>query len=415
MLPAAKAGPGGAEPLVALFTATSAVCVTGLSPVNFATYWSPLGEAIILILIQVGGLGIMTGATVLSLLVTRKLRLSSRLLAQAETPSLSPGDMLVVLKLVIAATLLIEALVAAALTLHLWVLRDEPLASALWHGVFHAVSSFTNAGFSNYDEGLGAFAGDVLFMTPICLAVIAGGLGFPVIHELLREPTPRTWSLHTRLTLVATAALLVVGALCMGMLEWGAPATLGPLEPGDRALNAFFFSAMARNAGLNTIDISALQPETLGLTKVLMMIGGGSASTAGGIKVTTFVILGLVVWAEIRGEADVTAFRRRISSDVQRQAVSVALLSIGVVCAAALILMILTPHDLEASLFEAVSAFTTTGLSLGVTETLPPAGQVVIILLMFVGRIGTITFATALALQSRRRPFRYPEERPIVG
>ncbi|RWB36840.1 MAG: TrkH family potassium uptake protein, partial [Mesorhizobium sp.] len=209
--------------------------------------------------------------------------------------------------------------------------------------------------------------------------------------------------------------LLIAGLVATAAYEWSNPATLGLFEWPGKLLNAGTHSVMARTAGFNSIDIAGMRIETLAVTYALMLIGGGSAGTAGGIKVTTFFLLGFVVWAEIRGQTDSTAFRRRIGSAVQRQALTIVLLAVGAVGGGVLILLSVTSFALQDVLFEVISAFGTVGLSTGITADLPPAGQLVIIVLMFVGRVGTITIASALALRERNEPFRYPEERPIVG
>jgi trk system potassium uptake protein len=416
MLPIARAGEGGAPFLTALFTATSAVCVTGLIIEDTPVYWSGFGQGVILALIQVGGFGIMSGATLLGLLVARRLRLSTRLVAQAETRSLALGDVAAVLRLILAVTIGFELATAAILSLHLHYTYGEPWELAAWNGLFHSVSAFNNAGFSTYSDNLMGFALDPLVLGPIMVAVVLGGIGFPVLHDMRRTPRgPGRWSVHTKITLLGTGLLLLGGLVAVLAYEWGNPATLGPLDPGGKVLGAAFHSAMTRTAGFNALDIGKLRPETLAISYGLMMIGGGSAGTAGGIKVTTFLVLGLVVWAEIRGEPDVCAFGRRISREVQRQALTVVLLAVGLVGTATLVLLSASEFALQDVLFEVVSAFATVGLSTGITATLPPAGQVVLIILMFVGRVGTITVATGLALRSRQRPYRYPEERPIVG
>jgi len=416
MLPVSRAGPDAAPLLTALFTSTSAVCVTGLVVVDTPTYWSGFGQAVILGLFQVGGLGIMTGATLLGVLVSRRLQLSRRLIAQAETRSLELGDVAGVLRIVIVATVVLELITAIALTLRLKLGYDLGWGEAAWNGLFHAVSAFNNAGFSTRSDSLVGFARDPLMLAPVMIAVVVGGLGFPVLYELRRELfTPATWSVHTKITLMGTALLLVAGTAAVLAYEWTNPATLGAFDTAGKVLNALGHSVMTRTAGFNSLSIGDLRSETLVVSDVLMLIGGGSAGTAGGIKVTTFFMLGFIVWAEIRGEPDVTAFRRRISSDVQRDALTVVLLAIGLVAAGTLVLLSVTDFALEDVLFEAISAFATVGLSTGITANLPPAGQLVITALMFVGRVGTITVATALALRRRQRPFRYPEERPIVG
>jgi trk system potassium uptake protein len=416
MLPAARAGEGEAPFLTAFFTATSAVCVTGLAVEDTRAYWSGIGQGIILALFQVGGLGIMSGATLLGLLVARRLRLSTRLLAQAETRSLALGDVADVLGLVLRVTVLVELATAAALALRLRHAYREPWAEAAWNGLFLAVSAFSNAGFSTYSDSLVSFARDPLILGPVMAAVVLGGIGFPVLHDMRRNPLRAAkWSLHTKITLLGTGLLLPGGTAAVLAYEWGNPATLGPLGPAGKLLGAAFHSAMTRSGGFNALDVGAMRPETLAVSYVLMMIGGGSAGTAGGIKVSTFLVLGLVVWTEIRGDSDVTSFGRRITRDVQRQALTVALLAVGFVGMATLALLSVSDLALEDALFETVSAFATVGLSTGVTADLPPAGHALLVGLMFLGRVGTITVATGLALRSRQTPYRYPEERPIIG
>jgi trk system potassium uptake protein TrkH len=416
MLPMARAGPGGAPLLTALFTATSAVCVTGLTVVDTPAYWSPFGLAAILALFQIGGFGIMTGATLLGMLAGRRLRLSARLVANAERGSLDTADMLGVLRLILIVTLVIELAVAAWLTAVLRYGHGLAWPEALWTGVFHSVSAFTNAGFSTWSDSLIGFRSDAWILVPVMLAILAGALGFPVVNELRRAPLkPSAWSLHSKITLLGSAILLAAGFVAMLAAEWTNPATMGPMAVGDKMLNAAFHSVTPRSGGLNTLDVGAFRMETLAVNYVLMFIGGGSAGTAGGIKVTTFFLLGLVVWSEIRGERDVAIFGRRIGTHVERQALTVVLLAIGLVGTATLAVLALTHFPFHDVMFETISAFATVGLSTGITPDLPPAAQLVIIMLMFVGRVGSITVATALALGGGHRPYRYPEERPIVG
>jgi len=416
MLPAARAGEGSAPFLTALFTATSAVSVTGLAIVDTPTYWSGFGQAVILALFQAGGLGIMSGATLLGLLVSRRLRLSTRLVAQAETRCVELGDVAAVLRLVLLATFGVELVTSAVLVLRFRLGYGEPWAEAAWHGLFMGIAAFTNSGFSPYSDSLVSFAADPVVLGPIMAAVILGGIGFPALHDIRRNPRRAAkWSLHTKMTLFGTGLLFAGGTAVVLAYEWGNPATLGPAGPAGKLLGAAFHSAMTRSGGFNALDIGQMRPETLAVSYVLMMIGGGSAGTAGGIKVTTFLVLGFVVWAEIRGEPDVTAFGRRISREVQRQALTIALLAVGFVGMATVVLLSVTDLDLDDALFETVSAFATVGLSTGVTADLGPAGHAVLVVLMFLGRVGTITVATGIALQSRQRPYRYPEERPIVG
>ena len=416
MLPAARAEPVGAPFMTALFTATSATCVTGLTVVDTASYWSGFGQAIILLLIQLGGLGIMTGATMLGLLVTRRLRLNRRVLAQAETKTFALGDVSAVLKLILLTTVTVELGLALLLGLRFLLGYGQVAPEAAANGLFHAVSAFNNAGFARFSDNVVGFASDPYILGPIMAGIIIGGIGFPIIYELRRELlTPRQWSLHTKITLLGTFLLLAAGTAATLAFEAGNAGTLGTMSLGDQLLNALFHSVNTRTAGFNSLDIGRMQPETLLFSDVLMLIGGGSAGTAGGIKVSTFMVLGMIVWAEIRGEPDAAAYRRRISGEVQRLALTVVLLSLGTIGLATLVLLSLTAFDLSVVLFEVISAFATVGLSTGITAKLPPGGQFTLVVLMFVGRVGTVTVATALALKSLKRPFRYPEERPIVG
>jgi potassium uptake TrkH family protein len=416
MLPLSRAGDGGAPPLVALFTSTSAVCVTGLVVVDTPSYWSGFGEAVILTLIQVGGFGIMTLASLLGLLVSRKMGLRTRLTAAAETKAIGLGDVHTVVAGVVKVSLLFEAITALLLTGRFLVAYDEPLGRAVYLGVFHAVSAFNNAGFALWSDSLVRFAVDPWICLPIAVAVIFGGLGFPVLFELRRHLVrPRGWSLHTKLTLSVTGGLLVLGTLFVTAAEWSNPATLGALDTPGRLLAGFFQAVMPRTAGFNSIDYGQMHEVTLLGTSMLMFIGGGSAGTAGGIKVTTFILLFFVIYAEVRGDATVRAFDRRVDHRTQRQALTVALLSVGAVVAATLALLAITRQQTHDVLFEVVSAFATVGLSTGITADLPGAGQLLLVALMFLGRLGPIILVSALALRERPQLYQLPEGRPIIG
>lgn len=417
MLPEARVGPGGATFLEALFTATSAVCVTGLAVVDTGTYWTPFGQAVILALIQVGGFGIMTFASLIGLLAARRLGLRTRLSTAAEVRSVGFGDLRQVLKGVGLTSLLIESVTAVVLTLRFALGYDAAWPHALWLGVFHAVSAFNNAGFGLFSDSLVQFATDPWIILPICLAVILGGLGFPVILELRREiRTSRLWSLTTRIVLLSTVLLLVAGTTFFAAVEWRSPTTLGPLDVPGKLLAAFTQGGvMPRTAGFNSLDISQLHPVTWLGTDILMFIGAGPAGTAGGLKVTTFAVLFAIIWTELRGEGAVNLLGKRLPRSVHRQALSVALLATGIVVVATMTLMLLTDVGLDRTLFEAVSAFATVGLSTGITAQLPAAGQVVLVVLMFVGRLGPVTLGTALALRRRHRLYELPRDRPLIG
>lgn len=401
----------------ALFTATSAVCVTGLTVVDTPSHWSTFGEVVILAGIQAGGFGIMTLASLLGLVASRRLGLQSRLLTGWETKAEGLGDVRRVLAGVARTTLVVEGLVGIALTLRFWFGYDQDLGQALYRGVFHAVSAFNNAGFSLYSDSLMGFTSDPYVCLPIAAAVVLGGIGFPVLFELRRELTsPKTWSLHTRTTLLTYALLLLAGTSLITAFEWTNPATLGPLNAPAKLLAGFFQGGVQpRTAGFNSLDYAQMEPTSLLVTDVLMFIGGGSASTAGGIKVTTFMVLFFAIVAETRGEPHVDAFGREIGSPVLRQALTVALLGVALVVSGTLALLAVSGLPLDQVLFEVISAFATVGLSTGITADLPAAGHYILIVLMFLGRTGPVTLATALVLRERRRLYRRPQERVLVG
>ncbi len=416
MLPFARTGEGGAPFLTALFTATSAVCVTGLITVDTATYWTVEGQVVILALIQVGGFGIMTMASLLGVLVSRRLGLRSRLTAAAETRSIGIGDVRTVLFGVLRVTALFEAVIAVMLSVRMILGYGAPVGRGIWLGVFHAVSAFNNAGFDLYGNSLVRFVADPWIILPIAAAVIVGGIGFPVLLELRRHFfRPGAWSMHSKMTLITTAVLLVLGGVFFTVNEWSSPATLGPLSWRGKMLAGFFQSVMTRTAGFNSIDVAGMSEASLLGSCVLMFIGGGSAGTAGGIKVTTFVVLLFALIAEVRGEHSVHAFDRRVSDRVIRQGLTVALLSIAAVMASTLVLLELTGFRLATILFEVVSAFATVGQSTGVTAAIPAPGRLILVLLMFVGRLGPIALVSALALRHRDRLYELPEGRPIIG
>lgn len=416
LLPFATESGRSAPLMTAVFTATSAVCVTGLVIEDTGTFWSGFGEAVILGLIQIGGFGIMTLASLLGLLVARRLRMRLQLGTQTETKTIGVGEVRRVVLGVVRVSLIAEAVVAAALA---WRFADGyglGTGRAVYLGVFHAISAFNNAGFGLYSDSLMQFTDDPLICLPIAAAVIIGGLGFPVLFELRRElRMPHRWSVHTKITVGMTVVLLGGGWAAISASEWSNPGTLGGLGLGGKLLAGFFTAVMPRTAGFNSLDVAEFNDVTLLIHNVLMFIGGGSAGTAGGIKVTTFALLGFVVLAEVRGEPSVHALGRKLPAGVQRQALTIVLLSVAAVATSTLVLLALTPFRLDQVLFEVTSAFATVGLSTGITAQLGTAGHVILTLLMFIGRLGPITAAAALALRERTRRYELPEERPIVG
>lgn len=412
LMPFAKAGPGGASFLEALFTATSAVCVTGLTIVDSATYWTGFGHVVIAVGIQIGGLGVMTLASVLGLAISRRIGLTQRLLAASETKS-KLGDVGGLLKAVIITSLSVELLVALALFPSI-MMREETFLGALGHSVFMALSTFNNAGFVIADAGLNGFVGNWAISLPIILGTIAGAIGFPVILNISRNPrSPKRWSLHTKLTLATYFSIWVIAVVMIGALEWNG--AFGDLTSNERVLASLFQGTTPRSSGLSTVDIGAMSEGTWFVMDILMFIGAGSAGTGGGIKVTTFAVLILAILAEARGDRDTEAFGKRIPSDVHRLAISATFLGAFLVGIATLAILNLSNQPLSRVLFEVISAFATVGLSTGITAELPSTAQLILVILMYLGRVGTMTFAAALALRSRRRVIRLPEDRPIIG
>ncbi len=411
MLPIARTEGLPTPFLTALFIATSAVGVTGLSPVDTATYWTGYGQGVIYLLFHIGGFGIMSAASLLGMVVSRRIGLGRQVMVQAEARGIAPGEVASVLKFIFGLAIVVEAFVVVVLTWRIMA-NGEPFADALWHAAFHAGAAFTNAGFSNYSEGYTLFAGDFLAQAPILIAVIIGGLGLPVLHDMRRS---KRWSLHTRLTVLGSVLLTVLGTAGVLLFEWGNPGTLGSMGIAEKLWNALFHSVNTRSCGLNTVNNGAFTEETMLMTYGLMLTGAGSAGTGGGIKVSTVMILILAVWSELRGDPDTTAFGRRVSPGVLREALAVTALAVAVLMLATMVLRALTDLPLNHLIYEAISAFGNVGLSMGITASLNEPAQWVIILLMYLGRVGIVTVATGLALRPRRADYRYPEERPIVG
>lgn len=416
LLPPARSAQGRASLVDALFTSTSAVTVTGLATVDTSTYWTPFGQAIILALVQIGGLGIVALATVLGLFIGGRLGLRTRLVAQADMHVVNIGEVRPLFRRVAVMMFGFQAAVALVLTVRYRLEYFDDLPSALWHGVFDAVMSFNNAGFSLNSDSLIGYAGDGLVIVPICFAVFVGAMGFPVLAELFKEwRTPDRWTIHTRLTVWGSIGLLLVGVLAFLALEWANPDTLGPMSVGRKLVTGIEGGIMPRSGGLNSFDWGAVSGETLSVGTILMFIGGGSASTAGGIKVTTFLLLAFVILAELRGDPEVTVGNRSVGPAVVRTALSIALISVMLVTSTTLVVMGLTDFSFEQALFECTSAFATVGLSTGITPDLPSSAKLVLSVLMFIGRVGTIAAASAFVLRRRAPRYHLPEEQPIIG
>ncbi|GAA3758015.1 TrkH family potassium uptake protein [Micromonospora maritima] len=403
--------------VTALFTATSAVSVTGMAVTDTPNYWNDFGLVMITVLTQLGGLGILTGASLVILVVSRRLGLRNRLLVQAETAEFGLGDLRRLLLRIAATVFATEALMTALVAARFQLAYDYTPGRAIWSAVFHSVQAFNNGGFSLYTDGLVAFSRDPWVALPLSLGAIVGGLGFPALFEAVREwRQPSHWAVATKLTVWGSLVLIVGGFGYLLLAEWGNPYTIGTYDAPGKVLASFTQIALSRTGGFDVVNVDRLTEESYPMLIGLMFVGGGSASTAGGIKVSTFFLLGFAIWAELRGEPDTTVGRRRVSPASQRQAVTVALLSVALVAGGTVGLIAMTAHvRFYAALFEVTSAFSTTGLTVGLTQQLPPPGQYVLTALMYIGRVGPLTLGSAIALNTRRRLYRYPEEQPIVG
>ncbi|GIG30722.1 TrkH family potassium uptake protein [Cellulomonas marina] len=399
----------------ALFTATSATTVTGLVVVPTGEYWSGIGLVVILVAIKVGGLGVMTLASLLGAAVSRRIGLTQRLLVSSETKFTRLGEVGSLVRTVIVTSTLLEVSIALVLFPR-FVIDGEGVGQAAWHAIFYGVSAFNNAGFVPTAEGLVPYGSDWWVLMPIIIGVFIGSLGFPVILDVMRRlRRPRRWTLHSKLTITTSAVLVVFGAVVVAAFEWTNPDTFAPLDADGTFLASLFAGVMPRSGGFSTVDVGAMHEGTWLLMDALMFVGGGSASTAGGIKVTTLAVMLLAIVAEARGDRDVEAYGRRIPREALQVAIAVSLVSATIVLVASLLLLAMTGFTLDIVLFEVISAFATCGLSTQEPGGWPDPAKYVLAALMFVGRTGTMTLAAALALRSRRRVIRYPEERPIIG
>ena len=403
MLPLSSADGSWTRPFDALFTATSAVCVTGLAVLDTGRHWSGFGHAVIMALIQVGGFGFMTGSTLLLfLLLGRRTGLRDRILVQESTGVPELGGVTTLVKRIAVFTLVIEV-VGAAVLMVAFVADGKPLAQSAWWGVFHSISAFNNAGFDLMGDfrSLADYADDPFILAPIGALIVIGGLGYLIIGDVFAKRRWNRLALETKIVLLTTVALVFGGALAIGGLEWSNPRTLGALPEVQRPLNALFESVTLRTAGFSALDTSGLIEASLFVVMALMFIGGASGSTAGGVKVNTFSILLVAIVSTARGLPSAQAFGRRIPHILIYRALSVALLSIAIAFSVALLIELLAPGaNFAQVLFESISALGTVGASTGITSSLPDPARVVLIVAMFVGRLGPLTLVLALTARA---------------
>jgi trk system potassium uptake protein TrkH len=418
-----------------LFTATSAVCVTGLVVVDTATWFTPLGQAFVLLLIQLGGLGIITFTTIVILALGRRLSLQHETIT-VETASIAPiVNYRHLARAIVLFTLLVEAIGAGLLMLS-WVPRLGPVGA--WHALFHAISAFCNAGFSTFSDSMIGFQLQPAVLLTIAGLIVIGGIGFVVMDELylwrrlkrnrrelrrLGGIIPRV-SLHTRLVLATTATLILTGWLLLATFEWRV--SLSGLPAWAKLTNALFMSITPRTAGFNNVDYSQVSDPGNFLTLLLMAIGGSPGSTAGGLKTTSFALIGLLAWARLRGRTTVDAYGRTVPEETIQRAVGLFVVCFAIMTMGVFLLLLTEVGGLPAGhggrgllpyMFEVASAFNTVGLSMDVTPELSTAGRVIAIMLMYLGRVGPLTFAAAIAVPRgvRAREFRYAHEEVVIG
>ncbi|MBB6678318.1 TrkH family potassium uptake protein [Cohnella lubricantis] len=414
-LPAASSTGTRTAWIDALFTATSATCVTGLVTLDTGTHYSTFGQIVILLLIQIGGLGFMTMATLFAFFLKRRISLKERLILQESLNQSSIEGIVRLVRRVVFYALSIEA--AGAILFTCRFLYDMSPGRAAYFGVFHAISFFNNAGFDlmgNF-SGLTGYVGDPFVNIVTMLLIILGGLGFIVLSDLTDLRRSRRLSLHSKVVLGMTGILILFGAFVVFIFEYSNAYTMGNLGLGEKILAAFLQSVSPRTAGVNTLDLASLRQATQFFLVVLMFIGASPGSTGGGIKTTTYAALLGAVYAMIRGKEDVVLFRYRLSQERVYKALTVTLMALALVMIATMILSATEDHQFLEILFEVTSAFGTVGLSMGLTLQLTLAGKIIIILLMFIGRLGPLTMGYALGPKPGRVLYRHAEGKIIIG
>ncbi|MDM5249314.1 MULTISPECIES: TrkH family potassium uptake protein [unclassified Lysinibacillus] len=415
-LPIATENGQGLSFLDALFTATSATCVTGLVVVDTGDTFSTFGELVILFLIQIGGLGFMTFATLVFLLLGKKISLKERLLLKEAFNNITMAGLVRLVRRILLFTAVIEFI--GGLILSIRFSFDMPVGKAIYFGFFHSISNFNNAGFDLMGgfNGLTEYVDDPFIVLTICALITIGGLGFIVINELYEYRETKRLSVHSKIVLTTTLILTVGSTILIFLFEYGNSKTLGPLSEWGKVLGSLYQAVTPRTAGSNTLPIADLTQSTLFLIILLMFIGAGSGSTAGGIKITTFALLVATMWSQIRGKEDVVLFRRRIVNETILKALTVTMCGMMIVILVTFVLSITEQgHNFMMYLFEATSAFGTVGLSMGLTPELSPGGRLVIILTMFAGRLGPLTIAFAIAKRRKSEAFRHPKGNIMIG
>lgn len=397
----------------ALFTSASAVCVTGLVVVNTGEFWSLFGQIVIIMLIQMGGLGFMTMATIGALIIGKKITLKERLVIKEQLNQETMSGLVKLTKYVILSTLAIEGIGAIFLSTRFIPIYGK--VKGIWFSIFHAISAFCNAGFDLTGDSIAPFVGDFTINMTISALIILGGLGFSVYIDITKNRSFKKLSLHSKIVISITGVLLLVGMIVFFLIEYDNPLTLKPLSLVEKLIASFFQSVVPRTAGFYSVNLAGLYDTTVFLTIILMFIGASPGSTGGGIKTTTFGILILTTLGVIKGERDIVAFKKRIGYDVINRSLAIATVGMILIIAVSFVLTVTEPANFLDVLFETTSAFATVGSSRGLTPNLTDFGKIIITLTMYAGRVGPLTMAYVFSRRSKHGNFRYSEGNIMVG
>ncbi|GAA0763050.1 TrkH family potassium uptake protein [Clostridium sartagoforme] len=413
-LPISSASGEATNFLDAIFTSTSAVCVTGLVTLDTSTYWSTFGQMVIMILIEVGGLGFMTFGVLISLVLGKKITLRERLIMQEAMNTHSIQGLVKMVKYILVFTVSVQ--VFGAVLLSTQFIPEYGIYKGLFYSLFHSISSFCNAGFDLFGTSLINYSSNTTVILVISTLIIIGGLGFTVLLEIYEFRSIKKFSIHSKLVLISTLILILIGTLLIFVFERNNVETIANMNMKDKMLNSFFASVSPRTAGFNSVSTTAMTSVSKFLTIILMFIGGSPGSTAGGLKTVTFAILVLTVISVIRGREDAEIFGRRFSKGVVYKAFTILFIAVSLVI---MFTMILLFTEVSASfmdiLYEVTSAFGTVGLTLGFTPNLSSIGKVLIILMMYFGRVGPLTVMLALARKNKKSGYKYPEGKILIG
>lgn len=399
----------------ALFTSTSAICITGLVVQDISTYFSELGKIVILLFIQIGGLGIMTIGSIFGLMLGRKIRVRDKFYLHSSFGSKHPFSAGKFFMLIAGITFSIEFIGFLIMSAIFYFKYFHTLSGAMSSSLFHTISAFNNAGFSLYANSLETFAGDIPLNLLFMILIFLGGIGFPVISEIITYRRVRHFSLHAKVVLYSSAFLILAGAVMFFLMEFNNPLSIGDKPLYVKIFSSLFQSVTARTAGFNTTRISALNPSTLFLLLLLMFIGASPGGTGGGIKTTTFVTVTAASFSSIRGRSGVNLLKRRLPDSAIYRALTLTLTAIVIIIFSTIGILIFEECSLKDAIFESISAFGTVGLSTGITGSLSLPSKIILILSMFIGRIGIITLSVAIAIKSSINKMTYPEDKITIG